>query len=263
MAKEIPSVLWSDHSGDWDLQPDQVDIWRIFLDASTLPAVVSTSLSTDPVKSFESILSADENQRAAKFVFPRDRNRFILSHGHVRLILARYLGCDPDQLNFSTNEYGKPELQGHSLEFNLSHSGDFALLAVSHHHKVGIDVERVRQDTELENLARRFFSGREYSELMAIPQDQRSAAFFRCWTLKEAYIKAQGLGLSLPLDSFDVALAPDKQPVLRATRPNPNEAPQWSLLSFEVDPEHAGAVAVKSTNPEIKYWNWKSSQKAP
>ena len=202
----------------------------------------------------------DKNQRAARFVYPQDRRRFVLSHGHLRSILARYLYCEPQQLHFYVNEYGKPALPDHSLEFNLSHSGDFALLAVSRQHKVGIDVERVRQDLEFEDLARRFFSEREYSDLMDMPHERRKATFFRCWTLKEAYIKAHGLGLSLLLDGFDVSLTPNERPILRATRPNPTEASRWTLLSFEVDSEHAGAVAVQSITSEIRFWNWTTSQ---
>jgi len=253
MAKDISSAVWSHHPDVWDLPPDQVDIWRVFLDASTPP---STSLMTDPVESFESTLSADENQRAARFVFPQDRHRFILSHGHMRGILVRYLHRGPERLEFTVNDYGKPVLADHSLEFNLSHSGDFALLAVSRHGRVGVDVERIRQDMEFEDLARRFFSQQEYSDLMDLPQEQRKAAFFRCWTLKEAYIKAHGLGLSLPLDSFDVSLALSDQPVLRATRPDPTEASRWTLLSFEVDSDHAGAVAVEGINSEFRFWDW-------
>lgn len=257
MAKDGTPAVWSHHPDDWGLQSDQVDIWRAFLDAST---PLSTSLSTDPDRSIESTLSADEAQRAARFVFPQDRRRFVLSHGHLRGILACYLDCEPGQLEFSANEYGKPALADHSLEFNLSHSGDYALLAVSHQHKVGIDVERVRQDIEFEDLARRFFSQWEYSELMNMPHEQRKTAFFRCWTLKEAYIKAHGLGLSLPLDGFDVALVPNQQPVLRTTRPNQTEASRWTLLSFDVDSEYTGAVAVESTTPKIRFWDWAATQ---
>ena len=249
MLKDNPPIVWSHYSDDWNLPSDQVDIWRIYLD-----------LSTEPAKSIESKLSADEIHRAARFVYPQDRRRFILAHGHMRGLLARYLDCQPDQLNFSTNQYGKPELLDHTLEFNLSHSGDFALLAASRAHRVGIDVERVRQDMQFEDLAKRFFSEREYSELMDLPPDQRITGFFRYWTLKEAYIKAHGLGLSLSLDSFDIALTSNKGPVLRATRPNSKEASRWTLSSFEVDAEYTGAVAVQGGNSEIRYWNWGATE---
>jgi len=247
MRKDNSPITWSHHPDDWELQPHQVDIWRVLLD-----------LSRDPIKSVESVLSADETQRAGRFHFAQDRNRFILSHGYLRAILARYLHCRPDQLEFSPNEYGKPALADSNLEFNLSHSGVFALLAVSRIHKVGIDVEQVRQDVETETLARRFFSERENSDLMKTPPEQRIAAFYRCWTLKEAYIKAHGLGLSLPLDGFDVSFSRSEQAILKATRPDPNEASRWTLSSLEIDPRYAGAVAVENNNPEFRYWDWNS-----
>lgn len=233
---------WSLHPEDWDLQSHQVDIWRIFLD-----------LSIDSNSSVESVLSLDEIQRAENFHFPRDRNRFILAHRTLREILAQYLNCQPSQLDFSKNKYGKPFLSGYNVQFNLSHSGTFALLAVSAVHKVGIDVEQVRPDVEIDDLGRRYFSQSEHAELMGLHHEQRTAAFFRYWTLKEAYIKAHGLGLSLPLDSFDVSLIPIS---LKATRPDPDEASRWTLSSLEVHTGYSGAVAVENTDPEFRYWDW-------
>jgi 4'-phosphopantetheinyl transferase len=238
---------WSPHPEAWEVQLHQVDIWRIILD-----------LSIDPAGSLESVLSRDEIQRAAKFHFPRDRNRFILAHRTLREILAQYLDCDPKQLVFSTNKYGKPSLTDSSFQFNLSHSGSLALLAVSPLHTVGIDVEQARPEVEIESLGRRFFSQSEHSELMALPREQRVAAFYRFWTLKEAYIKAHGLGLSLPLDSFDVSLISTKSGFLKATRPVPDEASRWTLSSLDVHPGYSGAVAVENTDPEFRYWDWNS-----
>jgi len=248
------SSVWSPPPDDLDLQTHQVDIWRVFLD-----------LRVDSAKLFESSLSADESQRAARFHFKADRDRFIVAHGCLRGILARYLHCEPGQLSFFTGEYGKPALVDKKIDFNLSHSGDYALVAIAHERKAGIDVECIRQDIEIENIADRYFSPREVSELMALPPEQRATAFFNCWTRKEAYIKAHGLGLSLPLDSFDVSL--DEPAVLRATRPDPSQAARWTLLSLEVDSNYAGALAVegdalsgeavsKGAELEFKYWDW-------
>jgi 4'-phosphopantetheinyl transferase len=239
---------WSHAPGVLDLQPRQVDLWRIHLD-----------LPIASVKLLESALSADEAQRAARFHFPADRQRFIAAHGCLRDILARYLSGTPSQLNFSANRYGKPALEEHDLEFNLSHSGDFALIAVAQGLKVGVDVERIRPDMEFESIASRYFSQGEFSELMTVQSDQRTVAFFNCWTRKEAYIKAQGLGLSLPLESFDLSLTPDEPAILRATRPDPGEAARWTLLSMEVDPGYAAAVAVEGNNPEFRLWDWDTS----
>jgi 4'-phosphopantetheinyl transferase len=235
MQKTDTKPLWSNPPDSLDLQPDQVDVWRI-----------SPDLSPASVKLLESTLSADESRRAARFHFPADRDRYIAAHGCLRDILARYLGCEPAQLTFSTNKYGKPALIGHDLEFNLSHSGDFALVAVTQGRRTGVDVEGIRSEMEIERLASRFFSPREVSELAALPPEQRITGFFNCWTRKEAYIKARGLGLSLPLDSFDVSLAPDEPAFLHATRPDEQEAAGWTLLSLEVDPCYAAAVAAEA-----------------
>lgn len=246
---DMSKAGWSPHPESWNQQLHQVDIWRIFMD-----------LSIDPAGSLDSVLSRDEIQRAAKFHFPRDRNRFILAHRTLREILARYLDGEPGQLVFSTNEYGKPSLAGNSIQFNLSHSGSIALLAVSPHYKVGIDVELERPQVEIESLGRRFFSPSEYSELMSLPGEQRAAAFFRYWSLKEAYIKAHGLGLSLPLDSFDVSLLPTRSGFLKATRPEADEAARWTLSSLDVHPGYSAAVAVENTDPEFRYWDWSSAE---
>jgi 4'-phosphopantetheinyl transferase len=157
---------------------------------------------------------------------------------------------------FSANQYGKPLLTGGDIEFNLSHSGGYALVAVSRGRNVGVDVEKIRADIEIENLSSRYFSTGEISELMALPPEQRMVGFFQCWTRKEAYIKAQGLGLSLPLDGFDVSFSAGEPAVLRATRPDAGEAAQWSLLSLDVDLEYAGAVAVRGKDLDFRFWEW-------
>lgn len=228
-----------------DLHPHQVDVWRIHLD---LPPAT--------VRQLESTLSAEETQRAAHFRFAKDRDHYTVAHGSLRNILARYINRNPSQLYFSANKYGKPVFEDRNLEFNLSHSGDFALIAVSQGCKVGVDIERIRSGMEHEKIARRFFSPNEVAELMAMPPDQKIDGFFNCWTRKEAYIKAQGLGLSLPLDSFDVSLSPNKLATLYATRPNPDETTQWTLVSLKVESGYSGALAVKGKELNVRLWNW-------
>ena len=177
--------------------------------------------------------------------------------GCLRDILARYLQCKPKELSFSINKYGKPVIDGQKREFNLSHSGNYVLIAVAQERKVGIDVEKIRSNMEIENMASRFFSPIEASELMALPPEQRDLAFFNCWTRKEAYIKAQGLGLSLPLDSFDVSLSPGEPAILRATRPDAEEASRWTLFSLDVDPRYAATLAVEGQDKNLRFWDWK------
>jgi len=238
---------WSHPPSRLKLQSNQVDIWRIPLDL--YPASAEWADST---------LSADESERAARFHFEKDRHRYILAHACLRDILSRYLHCEPKQIVFSTNNYGKPVLLSEQeMDFNLSHSGEYVLIAVTRGHKIGVDVEHFRMNLEHEKIARRFFSQAENQEFSAIPHEQKVIAFFNCWTRKEAYIKAHGFGLSLPLDNFDVSFAPNDPPVLRATRPDPTEARKWTLLSLDVHPEHAGALAVEGRDLEFRYWDWK------
>ena len=130
------------------------------------------------------------------------------------------------------------------------------MVAVTRNHNIGVDVERIRADMHLERLAERFFSPSEVSELAALPPEQKVLGFFNCWTRKEAYIKAQGLGLSLPLYSFDVSLTPLEPVLIRATRPDHREAGRWSLLSLEVDPGFAGALAIAEQDLDFRLWNW-------
>jgi 4'-phosphopantetheinyl transferase len=228
------------------LRDHQVDVWRVTLDRYP-----------DSTQWAESTLSTDEAERAARFHFEDDRHRFTLSRACLRDILARYLHCHPGQIKFAVNAYGKPVLlPADSWDFNLSHSGNFALIAVARRRKVGVDVERLRMNMGHDRIARRFFSQAEYEEFSATPHEQKMTAFFNGWTRKEAYVKARGLGLSLPLDSFDVSLAPNDHSLLRATRPNPGEASKWTLLSLDVHPGYAGALAAGGTNLDFRMWDW-------
>jgi len=252
----IKTSTWSLPPAALELQSQQVDIWRVCLD---LPA--------DFLMRLHATLSTEESQRAARFHFPADRDRFIAAHGCLRDILTRYLPLDSGHLSFSNNAYGKPRLSTgllrvsseHGLDFNLSHSRDFALVAVTVNRRVGVDIEQFREKISREEIARRFFSKREVSELLTLPPEQREAAFFNCWTRKEAYIKAHGLGLSLPLDSFDVSLTPGEPAILRATRPDPQEAACWTLQPLEVQPGYAAAVAVEGRDLEFRLWDWTSN----
>ena len=242
-------LSWSPPSAFIEFTTDhRVDIWRVRLD-----------LPTSSIQLLEKSLSTDEADRAARFYFPADRNRYIISHGSLRTILALYLHCEPEQFSFLVNAYGKPSLDGEHLEFNLSHSGDLALIAITRERKIGIDVEKVRAGISAEIIGGHYFSKAEMTELQALSPEEREAAFFLCWTRKEAYIKAQGMGLSLPLESFDVSLTPDQPAVLRATRPDPAEAARWTLLSIPVGAGYEAAVAVEGQNLDLRLWDWKLS----
>ena len=153
------------------------------------------------LEALHAILSPEERERAARFHFPEHQKHFIGCRGILREILSGFLEIPPARLRFTYNAYGKPAVEDATLRFNVSHSGGWAMFAVTRAREVGIDIERINERTAIELIPERFFSPWETAQLRGLPQGQRTEAFFRCWTRKEAYIKACGLGLSLPLDS--------------------------------------------------------------
>ena len=198
---------------------------------------------------FEATLNADERARAARFYFDRDRQRFIVARGCLRIILSRYLADEATQIQFDYNAFGKPHLAPpyatSGLTFNLAHSGEFALYALAYQRQVGVDIEQIRSGLDYEQLAGQVFSLAEQQSLQSVPAAQRMAAFFNGWTRKEAYIKAQGMGLSLPLAQFTVTLAPDEPPRLLSTQHDPAEAGRWSLQAISTAPGYVGAVVAE------------------
>lgn len=238
---------WNTPPNDLGLYPGQVDIWRVSV--MDFPPASAQWMKAN--------LSADEIKRADRFHFEADRHRFIVSHTSLRDILSRYLYQPPQDIEFTDGKHGKPVISSNTnLDFNLSHSGDFALIGIAREYKVGVDVERFRHDMEHEKIAQRFFSEKENAEWGILPAEQKMIGFFNCWTRKEAYIKAHGLGLLLSLGGFDVSLTPNEPAILHGTRPDPQEASRWTLLSLDVYPKYAGAVAVQGKNVEFRFWNW-------
>jgi 4'-phosphopantetheinyl transferase len=228
---------------------DEVHVWRAWLDVPTCQ--VESHLQT---------LSADERARADRFCFQRDRTQFIVARGLLRNILGRYLGLAPDQLCFAYTLHEKPALTeaagAPALRFNVSHSHCAALIAVTHDREIGVDIERIRVEAADIEIARRYFSSHEVAALEALPAHSRVEAFFRCWTRKEAYIKARGGGLSIPLDQFDVFPVPGEPAVLRQTNADPQEAGHWSLRDLNPSPGYAAALAVEGHAWPLKCWHW-------
>jgi 4'-phosphopantetheinyl transferase len=219
------------------LAPDEVHVWRASLD---LPASRVCALGD--------VLVADERARAARFHFERDRTHWTVARARLRLLLARYLGGPPDRFRFALGAHGKPALarpEGGDLRFNVSHSQDLALYAVTRGREVGVDLEGLRPDFATDEIAERFFSPAERRALRAVAPELRCDAFFACWTRKEAYIKARGLGLAIPLDAFDVSLAPDEPAALLATRDEPGDSVRWSLAALSPGPGFAGALVAE------------------
>jgi 4'-phosphopantetheinyl transferase len=227
----------------------EVHVWRAYLNQS------DSTLS-----SLWTLLSADERERAQRFHFREDRDRYVTARGALRDILSRYLENSPREIRFIYSEYGKPmlddEVGGARLTFNLSHSRELALYAVAESRAVGVDVEFVREDCAGIDIAERFFSSEECSALRALAREQRTAAFFNCWTRKEAYIKARGLGLSLPLDSFSVSIAPGEPAALLCAN-DARDISRWCLVNVLLDDDdYAGALAVEGHIQRVRCWQW-------
>jgi 4'-phosphopantetheinyl transferase len=213
----------------------EVQIWGIWLTASELAHAY-----------YRSTLSLDERQRAERFSFENLRRSFTLSRGGLRILLAHYLGCPPTEIKLIYGPKGKPALRdAFRIRFNASHSGQMALYAFTLDCELGVDVERIRKMDDSESIAARFFAPGEVSELLALKPDDRGLAFFRCWTRKEAYVKAIGDGLSIPLDRFQVTLLPGDPARFIQIASEMGTASDWTLHHLELVPGYVGALAYR------------------
>ncbi|HLX41312.1 MAG TPA: 4'-phosphopantetheinyl transferase superfamily protein [Ktedonobacteraceae bacterium] len=231
------------------LQDNEVHVWR---------ASLNTPLAD--IEALKRLLSDEEVTRAERFYFEKGRHGYIVAHGILRILLGRYLTVDPRQLRFQTNAYGKPSLENTAhnrrLHFNLSHSHELAAYAFTAIGEVGIDIEYTQTHVEYEELAKHSFSPYESAVLHDLPESMKQEAFFNCWTRKEAYIKARGMGLSLPLHLFDVSLKPGEPAALLHSRENAQEVTRWTFEAMTMPPEYAGALAVEGHGWDARYWQW-------
>lgn len=238
----------------WYLQPkilrlnsNEIHVWR-----------TSLAMDTTNIHSLHQTLSADEQQRAALFHFQKDREHFIVARGLLREILSRYLNQKPNDISFYYNQHGKPALHTHgeeSLYFNVSHSYGLALYAVASG-PIGVDLERIRTNFPYQEIAGKFFSTKENAMLRSLPHNLQPKAFFTCWTRKEAYIKATGKGLSIPLNQFEVSLLPGEPAVLLSIQGDIEAASHWLLQDLNPSPNYVAALAVQKHNWQLKYWTW-------
>jgi 4'-phosphopantetheinyl transferase len=214
------------------------------------------------MEKLQQLLAADERERANRFHFEKDRRHFIVARATLRTLLGRYLKKEPAQLRFSYSDYGKPSLKlepaqpTQRLRFNLAHSGGLAVLAFTEIGEIGIDLEQLRAEFTGDDIARRFFSATEVARLDRLSGDARFLAFFNCWTRKEAFIKAKGIGLSLALDQFDVSLAAGDEPAVLRTAWDESEAGRWSLRALELGMDYVGAVAVEAHDWQLNCWEF-------
>jgi 4'-phosphopantetheinyl transferase len=232
-----------------DMAGDEIHVWCADLD----------KLATE-LPEFASPLSESERKRAARFRFDRDRNRFIVRHGVLRIILGNYLNIEPSDVAFSYESRGKPIVSvpdtALHFHFNLSHSNGLALIATTRRAALGVDIECVRILPEAEQIAAKFFSPRESAMLNAVPAEQKMEAFFHCWTRKEAYLKATGEGIADALPRIEVSLTPGQSARLLKINGGTTAASLWTLNALAPAPGFVGAVAIKAGRVRLACWRW-------
>ena len=253
LLRELPETAivpsWTPPPATLSASSGEVHVWRVSLD-----------LDESRARLLRRTLSEEELKRTETYRFDRDRKDFTVARGLLRVILGRYLDVEPAELQFCHNVYGKPRLAtrcgGDTLRFNLSRSHALSLIAVARCREVGVDVERIRSDVAFSLISDQLFSPGEAAAIRTLMPSMRRAAFFACWTRKEAYIKATGKGLSIPLDRFGVSVAPGEPAALLTTDWDPSEASMWSLRDVDPGAGYAGALAVQGHDWSLKCWNW-------
>jgi 4'-phosphopantetheinyl transferase len=222
---------------------------------------VSLQQSPEHLVDLVRCLSDDELSRVASFYFERDRRCFIVARSILRAILGRYLNCAPHELQFRYGHHGKPYLDKkdnpHSLRFNVSHSHEFALYALTCDREIGVDLEYVQPLQDIEQIAANYFSKNEYDRLMALPDNRKTERFFTYWTCKEAYIKALGDGLSRPLDQFEIEIKTGRQYNL-IVYDQPEETKRWTILRLKPAAGYLAALAVEGTDFKLKRGQWET-----
>jgi len=241
---------WLSQPTDLTLSAEHLDLWCIRLD-----------LPEELVKLLAAKLNDEEQARADKFLLKQKAREFIVSRTALRSILAGLLQCTPNELMFKSGTHGKPYLVNNSLPvplyFNLAHSDELALIAVSTSGQIGIDLEKIRPDIDHDNLSRRFFSAREYAALQQISDQNRLTAFFATWTRKEAVVKATGKGIATSLKQFDVTVDPAQIPQILPGAETPEEITSLSLTTVNVGTEYYATLATSSNTqrlPHIRHW---------
>jgi 4'-phosphopantetheinyl transferase len=230
------------------LRDGSVHVWRAPLELT--PIVLQTMWDT---------LAPDEIERARRFHFERHRHRFIAGRGILRALLSRYLDRPAGEIAFTYGPYGKPAVSddaSHGVRFNMAHSGTLVLVAVTRARQVGIDVEQRAHHADHLELARRFFAPGEIAELCALPPHDQPDGFLNCWTRKEAYLKARGDGLSLPLDSFTVSLRPGTDAALLWTKDGEQERARWDLRAVPAGAQWIGALVVERPARDPVFLDW-------
>ncbi len=242
---DLDSNIWQVHDGTLlALGANDLDIWAF------------SQIQTESIsKKLQAVLTMDELSRAEKYYTSELQNQYIVRRGILRTILSRYLDCFASEIEFCYSEWGKPQLDGNQIHFNLSHSHDSVVVAVSKEPLIGIDIEFTVPIPDMKRVAEHHFSQSEQAILFALDESEQLKAFYQCWTRKEAFIKADGRGLGIALDSFDVTLAPDDTPQLLRIGDKHNVASQWSMRNLPLDnKDYLGAVLTYGAIHHQRYW---------
>ncbi len=240
--------IWETPPSSLTLPPDHVHVWK----ANLLPSNTASL-------NLPNVLSADELARASRFKFPQHQQAFRAARGILRLILSRYLGIPPQAVVFQHGPHGKPSLAPSitpSFSFNVSHSNNLALYAVTQESTVGIDIEYHRQKINIPALIQRICSSEEKAILTALPPEEQKKGFFACWTKKEAFVKATGKGITIPLEAITVPLPPSNSFDIGSLQDNELQGSSWSLFEIAVDPGYTAALALPRVNLITSYWQW-------
>lgn len=227
-----------------ELAGREIHVWCVDLDAGA-----------EALSRLHALLCEEEQARARRYVFEKDRRRFVVARAVLRILLGRYLYAPGNEICFGYRSAGKPYLKGarraSGLQFNLSHSNGVALIALCADEEPGVDLELIREMDDLESIVRRFFGPEEIQQWIGLSNELRTRAFFDCWTRKEAYVKALGAGLLMPLDRFQVAFRPGEAPGILVH--GSGEGQQWSIFDVGPSPEYAGALAIRGSGWQLRF----------
>ncbi|EAZ94199.1 4'-phosphopantetheinyl transferase family protein [Crocosphaera chwakensis] len=239
------NIVWKSPSKNLNINSQEVHIWKKNLEQSSI----------NVQKSFK-ILNEDEKDKAQRFRFEKHQKRFTIARSSLKQILSYYLLISPQEIEFEYNDYGKPKLLDKinklGLQFNVSHSEDIAIYGITCHSLIGVDIEYIRPMPEAENLAKRFFSKQEYEYISLLSSAEKEREFFKLWTVKEAYLKAIGKGISGGLEKVEIS---PNEPIKFLNLPGFNRE-IWQIFSFIPEDHYLAAIVFKGEYYRIDYWQF-------
>lgn len=237
------NVIWKHPPQDLNINSQEVHIWKSNLEQSSINLENSFN-----------ILNEAEKNKAKRFHFEKHQKRYIIARSSLKRILSLYLAINPQEIEFHYNDYGKPHLLEKinriNLQFNISHSENIAIYGINCRNLIGVDVEYIRPISDAENLAKRFFSQKEYEYIGKLPSEEKNREFFKFWTAKEAYLKAIGKGISGGLEKVEIST---EDPVKFITLPDCHNI-NYNLSYLTPHQNYLGAIAIQDNHKIAHYW---------